>query len=234
MRKGFQGPLARSKNTPPPEFHYDPPSDNGLNILHQDNEILVVSKPTGLLSVPGKSVEHFDSMETRVQHRFPTAGIVHRLDRGTSGVFIFALTPKSHRHLGLQFERRRVKKTYTALVFGTVEADQGKIELSLRTDWYNRPKQVADSYFGREAITRWEVIDRHSGFTRIRLWPETGRSHQLRVHMQELGHPILGDSFYGSDEVCQMAERLMLHAESIELHHPKNGERTEFTDPSPF
>lgn len=234
MRKGFQGPLAKSKNSPPPEFTYLPPADDGLNIIHQDEEILVVSKPANLLSVSGKLEGHKDCLEARVAREFPSARVVHRLDRGTSGIFIMALTARAHRHLGLQFEKRKTQKTYIAEVIGVVKDDCGVIELAMRTDWYNRPKQMVDSYFGREAITEWRVLERRSNTTRLEMKPKTGRSHQLRVHCQEMGHPILGDSFYAPAHAVAMADRLLLHAETLEVFHPENGEKVRFHDPCPF
>ena len=234
MRKGLQGPLALSRNTPPPEFCYRPPPNNGLDIIHVDDDILVLSKPANLLSVPGKLKGHEDCLETRTLKEFPSARVVHRLDRGTSGIFIMALNPQSHRHLGLQFEKRKTEKTYNAEVIGIVEKDEGRIDLPMRTDWYNRPKQMVDTYFGREAITNWKVISRGKETTRLELHPKTGRSHQLRVHLQELGHPILGDSFYAPDHAVAMSDRLKLHAEKLELYHPKNGEWLSFSAPCPF
>lgn len=234
MRKGVQGPLARSGNTPPPGLIYEPPPNDGLNVLYSDNDILVLSKPAGLLSVPGNKPHLQDCLESRVQAEFPTATTVHRLDRGTSGVSIFALTPEAHRYLGLQFEKRKTTKTYIALVMGTVERENGTIELPLRTDWYNRPKQMVDVCLGREAITHWKVADRGLDFTRMELNPVTGRSHQLRVHMQSIGHPILGDDFYSSLEGAAKHSRLMLHAKRLQLTHPIKGEKMCFEDTCPF
>lgn len=234
MRKGYHGPLAKSNNTPPPEFTYAPPPDEGLNIIHVDDDVLVLSKPANLLSVPGNKEGHADCLETRALKEFQSARVVHRLDRGTSGIFIMALNANAHRHLGLQFEKRQTQKTYIAEVIGLVKEDEGHIDLPMRTDWYNRPKQMVDTYFGREAITDWKVISRGENTTRLELYPKTGRSHQLRVHLQELGHPILGDSFYAPPHAVAMSERLLLHAERLEVHHPKNGERVHFTAPCPF
>ena len=196
MRRGVHGPLALSGNSPPPELVYDPPADNGLNILHSDRDILVLSKPAGLLSVPGNKPELQDCMEARAKSEFPVARTVHRLDRQTSGIFVMALTAEAHRQLGQQFEKRQTDKTYIAVVAGSPESDGGTISQALRTDWYNRPKQMVDNCLGREAITHWRVLERKPGITRVELKPVTGRSHQLRVHMLWLGHPILGDEFY--------------------------------------
>jgi len=234
MRKGFQGPLAKSGNTPPPAFTYTPPTDEGLSILHQDDDILVLSKPANLLSVPGKEAGMEDSLETRAQKMFRTARVVHRLDRGTSGIFIMALNENSHRHLGLQFEKRQTVKTYIAKVTGLMTPEKGCIELPLRTDWYNRPKQMVDNYMGREAITRWKVLKHFEDTTLVELYPETGRSHQLRVHLMALGYPILGDTFYNHETPNRSPERMLLHAQSLELFHPANGERISFNDPYPL
>lgn len=234
MRKGYQGPLAQSMNGPPPAFFYKPPPDCGLPILHQDADILVMSKPAGLLSVPGKLPAHKDCLETRAREKFPTATVIHRLDRGTSGIFVMALNTSSHRHLGLQFERRQTEKTYIALVGGVPGETSGTINKGLRTDWYNRPKQMIDTYMGREAITKWQVIERHETNARMKLYPRTGRSHQLRVHMQFLGHPILGDTFYAPPQFVEGYPRMMLHAEQLKLTHPATGEAITFVDPCPF
>ena len=234
MRRGVQGPLAKSGNTPPPELVYSPPPDNGLDIVYSDEDILVLSKPAGLLSVPGNRPELEDCLESRVMVRFPSATTVHRLDRATSGVSIMALNLPAHRHLGLQFEKRLTEKIYIAIVDGHLEPENGTIKLPLRTDWYNRPKQMVDPCLGREAITNWRVIEKGQSISRVQLNPETGRSHQLRVHMQSLGHPIIGDEFYAPENIIAMSERLMLHAESIEISHPGTGEKMRFRDPCPF
>ncbi len=234
MRKAMFGPLPASRNTPPPVFIYEPPQEPRLNVLYQDDDLLVLSKPSGLLSVPGKHREHADSLETRVLAEFPEATTVHRLDRGTSGVLMMARNPKAHRHLGLQFERRKTSKTYIARVAGKVEPDSGTIDLPLLTDWQNRPKQMVDRMLGREATTNWRVVERERNATRMELTPITGRSHQLRVHMQELGHPILGDSFYAPLEIVAAADRLQLHAEKLSIFHPADGREITFCDPCPF
>ncbi len=202
--------------------------------MYVDDDILVLSKPSGLLSVPGNRPELRDCLETRAQAVHPIATTVHRLDRGTSGVCVMALNARAHRKLGMQFETRRTTKVYKALVSGKVAADEGVIDLPLRTDWYNRPKQMVDRCLGREAVTRWKVKKRFEDRTLMRLMPETGRSHQLRVHMQSLGHPILGDEFYASEDVVNLAGRLMLHAEELTIRHPGTNEFSIFTDLCPF
>ncbi len=234
MKRGVHGPLARSENSPPPKLVYEPPADNGLDIIHQDDDILVLGKPAGLLSVPGNRPDLQDSIETRAQARFPTATTVHRLDRPTSGVFLMALNARAHRIIGRQFEQRRTAKSYCAVVDGVVDDENGVIDQPLRTDWYNRPKQMVDACLGREAITKWHVCQRYSDRTRLNLEPVTGRSHQLRVHLQWLGHPILGDEFYAPFSAQQKSGRLMLHAQFLEIRHPGTNERTRFVSPCDF
>ncbi|WP_424941504.1 RluA family pseudouridine synthase [Aliiroseovarius sp. S253] len=211
---------------------YNPPNDP-LVILHHDHELLLVDKPSGLLSVPGKGEHLADCLIARIQAVFPEALLVHRLDRDTSGVMVFALTPHAQRHLGLQFEKRQMKKTYIARVFGQVEGTEGTVDLPLIVDWPNRPKQHVDLENGKPAVTDWKVLKREENATRMRLFPQTGRSHQLRVHMLELGHPILGDPFYATGE-ARDAPRLMLHAESLRLRHPDGGKGMTFKAKCPF
>jgi len=173
---------------------YNPPQES-LKILHHDHQVLLVDKPSGLLSVPGKGAHLSDCLIERVQRVFPEALLVHRLDRDTSGVMIFALSPAAQKHLGQQFEKRRTKKTYVAEVWGKVVPRTGTVDLPLIVDWENRPKQKVDHENGRAAQTDWRVVRHTENGTRMRLYPKTGRSHQLRVHMLEIGHPILGDPF---------------------------------------
>lgn len=211
---------------------YAPP-DMPLQIIHHDHQILVVDKPAGLLSVPGKGAHLADCLITRVQAVFPEALLVHRLDRDTSGVMVFALTPHAQRHLGLQFEKRGTKKTYVARVWGHVDAPTGTVDLPLIVDWPNRPLQMVDHENGREAITDWRVVRHEDHSTRMRLMPRTGRSHQLRVHMLAIGHPILGDPFYATGPARDF-DRLMLHAENLRFRHPDGGAGQSFTAKTPF
>lgn len=211
---------------------YNPPQDP-LVILHEDHEVLLVDKPSGLLSVPGKGEHLADCLMARVQAAFPTALLVHRLDRDTSGVMIFALTPHAQRHLGLQFEKRHTKKTYVARVWGEMAEKTGTVDLPLIVDWPNRPKQIVDHENGKPAVTDWRVIRAKDGETRVRLMPKTGRSHQLRVHMQALGHPILGDPFYATG-VARNYPRLMLHSETLQFRHPDGGQGMRVTAKAPF
>lgn len=212
---------------------YDPPADPP-RILHADHEILVVDKQSGLLSVPGKGAHKADCLIERLKGAYPQVLLVHRLDGDTSGVMVFALTAHAQRHLGLQFENRQTKKHYLARLWGHLNPKEGRVDLPLCVDWPNRPKQHVDPENGKPAQTDWKVL-RHEpdGTTRVRLTPLTGRSHQLRVHMLELGHPILGDPFYAEGPARDFP-RLMLHAESLRLRHPDGGQFMTFTAPCPF
>ena len=214
------------------EVVYSPPN-TPLELIHEDHELLVVNKPAGLLSVPGKGEYLKDCLITRLQAAFPEALLVHRLDMDTSGVIIFARTPAAQRHLGLQFEKRMMKKSYLALVWGQVDGKEGVIDLPLIVDWPNRPLQKVCHETGRAAVTEWKVLRHDETSTRMRLFPQTGRSHQLRVHMRELGHPILGDPFYATGPARDFP-RLMLHAETLRLRHPDGGRGMTFRAKNPF
>ncbi|MBT8476644.1 MAG: RNA pseudouridine synthase [Alphaproteobacteria bacterium] len=212
---------------------YNPPNDP-LDILHVDHELLLVNKPAGLLSVPGKGEHLADCLLARIQAAFPEALLVHRLDRDTSGVMVFAMTPHAQRHLGLQFEKRGVRKVYVARVWGHMAEGSGTVDLPLIVDWPNRPLQMIDHESGRAAVTDWKLLKREDGKTsRVRLMPQTGRSHQLRVHMREIGHPILGDPFYATG-AARAFPRLMLHSESLRLRHPDGGKGLTFSARPPF
>ena len=202
-------------------------------MIHHDHELLLVNKPSGLLSVPGKGEHLADCLITRVQAVFPEALLVHRLDRDTSGVMVFAMSAPAQRHLGLQFEKRQVRKSYVAELFGELGPKSGTVDLPLVVDWPNRPLQKVDHDNGRPAQTDWKVLRIKDGRTRVRLYPKTGRSHQLRVHMLALGHPIMGDPFYATGEALD-APRLMLHAEELRLRHPDGGRGMAFRAPVPF
>ncbi|MEM8774437.1 MAG: RluA family pseudouridine synthase [Pseudomonadota bacterium] len=209
---------------------YAPP-DTPLDVLHQDHELVVVNKPAGLLSVPGKGPELADCLLARLQVAFPMALLVHRLDRDTSGVMVFGLTEHAQRHLGLQFEKRYTKKTYVARVAGRLEPKEGEVDLPLAVDWPNRPRQMVCRDTGKHALTAWRVQRFDAQETRVRLMPRTGRSHQLRVHMLALGHPILGDPLYNPDDA---RERMMLHSEELRLRHPDGGTGMRFFSKAPF
>ncbi|MCW8091845.1 bifunctional tRNA pseudouridine(32) synthase/23S rRNA pseudouridine(746) synthase RluA [Alteromonas sp. ASW11-130] len=217
-----------------PAFIYRPPQSPYLEFLYQDNDIVVANKPSGLLSVPGKAPEHYDSLISRINCVFPTATVVHRLDMATSGVIVLALNKPAHRHLSRQFETRQTRKRYFAHVWGSIPDDKGEIDLPLICDWPNRPKQKVDFDSGKPAVTRYEVIQRCENRTLVALYPITGRSHQLRVHMLSLGHPILGDRLYGSEQSRQAATRLQLHANVLQLRHPVTNQLHSFESPLPF
>ncbi|UWR06780.1 MULTISPECIES: RluA family pseudouridine synthase [Ruegeria] len=205
---------------------YDPPK-TPLDVLHEDAQVIVVNKPAGLLSVPGRGEHLADCLLARVQAAFPQALLVHRLDRDTSGVMIFAQTPHAQRYLGQQFENRQTRKTYVARVWGRVEPKTGTVDLPLIVDWPNRPRQMVCHETGKPAVTDWRVVRYDGDTTRVRLFPKTGRSHQLRVHMQALGHPILGDPFYAEGPARDFA-RLMLHSEELRVKHPEDGISMKF------
>jgi len=213
-------------------FVYQPTPEQP-RLIHHDDQILVVEKPAGLLSVPGRGEDRADCLIARLRAAFPTVLLVHRLDLDTSGVMVFALTPHAQKHLGQQFERRQVKKAYVARVWGRLQPATGQVDLPLIVDWPNRPRQKVDHEQGRPAQTDWRVIRAGDDETRVRLFPLTGRSHQLRVHMASLGHPILGDPLYATGAAADHP-RLMLHAESLRLRHPDSNVTHSFTARPPF
>jgi tRNA pseudouridine32 synthase/23S rRNA pseudouridine746 synthase len=214
-------------------FVYSPPK-TPLDILYIDEDVLVVNKPSGLLSVPGKELKHRDSLEVRVKEQYANSLLVHRLDMDTSGAIIFALNKSSQRSLNLQFEQRAVKKIYEARVFGNINKNNGSIDLPLMVDWPNRPLQKVDIKEGKDAITHWHVLKRERNATRVRLMPETGRTHQLRVHMMSIGHAILGDRFYGNAIEINLAKELQLHAKQLVFNHPKSGKSLALISKVPF
>ncbi|MCC5955400.1 MAG: RNA pseudouridine synthase [Natronohydrobacter sp.] len=213
-------------------FVYAPPAGDPV-ILHEDHELVFVDKPSGLLSVPGKGDHMTDCMIARLRAVFPEILLVHRLDLDTSGVMVFARSPHAQRHLGLQFEKRQTRKTYIARVAGQVAGREGRVDLPLTVDWPNRPRQMVCHETGRPAQTDWALIRHEEGGSRLRLMPETGRSHQLRVHMLAMGHPILGDPLYATGAALDHP-RLMLHAQSLRLRHPDGGKGLTISAPVPF
>ncbi len=220
-------------NPVPTSYDYRPPTDPWLTVLHADADIVVLDKPSGLLSVPGKDPSLADCLEARVRERWPTAALAHRLDKDTSGVLVMALNKKALGHVGQEFEQRRARKSYVARVWGEVVGDSGEIDLPLATDWENKPRQRVDHEHGRQSRTAWQVEARETGITRMRLTPLTGRTHQLRVHMLALGYPILGDPFYAIGAALAAADRLQLHAEELGFNHPAGG-WVSFVSPVPF
>jgi tRNA pseudouridine32 synthase / 23S rRNA pseudouridine746 synthase len=214
---------------PPP---YAPPP-GPPQVIHADSALLVVDKPAGLLTVPGRGAALADCLITRLQADFPTVRLVHRLDRDTSGLVVLALTPQAQVHLGHQFEARTVDKRYQARVQGVPAGGKGRIDLPLIVDWPNRPRQMVCPRTGRPAVTDWRLLRAEGNSARLQLRPQTGRTHQLRVHMLALGHPILGDTLY-ADGPARDHPRLMLHAERLALVHPATGARLAFRAPVPF
>ncbi|WP_310461313.1 RluA family pseudouridine synthase [Sphaerotilus sp.] len=217
-----------------------PPDDSSLSpdidLLHVDEALVVVRKPAGLLSVPGRGPERADCMSARVQQRLPDALVVHRLDMATSGLLLMARGAAAQRLLSAAFAERQVAKRYTAVVAGQIDADHGEVNLPLICDWPNRPRQMVDHVRGKPALTRWRVLSRQpaAGTTRVELEPVTGRSHQLRVHLQSIGHPIVGDELYAATQWQQAAPRLLLHACHLAFAHPLSGAALAFDDPAAF
>lgn len=213
------------------EFVYAPPKAP-LSYIFTDDDLIIVEKPSGLLSVPGKTEP--DCLEARIRADFPEALTVHRLDMATSGVMVFARNANAQRHIGLQFEKRMTEKTYLARVWGQLAKDEGQIDLPLITDWPNRPRQMICHERGKTSLTEWKVIGREDAATRVELYPKTGRSHQLRVHMLTIGHPILGDRLYAPENAYEAAPRLQLHAHKLKLRKPTGGDWIEFVSPCNF
>ncbi|MGQ8365903.1 pseudouridine synthase [Glaciecola sp. 1036] len=209
-------------------LNYNPPKDPYLHFIYRDDDIAILEKPSGLLSVPGKAPEHRDSLAWRVATVLPTATVVHRLDMATSGLMIFALNKQAHRAISKQFELRQIDKTYYALIYGIPTRKSGQINLPLICDWPNRPKQMVDHERGKKAITDYQVIQTQGDVCKVQLHPITGRSHQLRVHMLSMGHPILGDRLYAHPEALALSPRLCLHAASISFTHPTTAQKLSF------
>jgi len=213
------------------EFVYAP-SKAPLSYLFTNNDLIIVEKPSGLLSVPGKTEP--DCLEARIRADFPEALTIHRLDMATSGVMVFARNPNAQRHIGLQFEKRMTEKTYLARIWGQLAKNEGQIDLPLITDWPNRPRQMVCHERGKPSLTAWKVLKREDQATYVALFPKTGRSHQLRVHMLAIGHPILGDRLYAHEEAFTAAPRLQLHAHKLKMRKPTGGDWIEFESPCPF
>ena len=219
-----------------PEFRYQPPAHEGLRILHLSKQVIVLDKPYGLLTVPGRGDDRADCLLSRVQLEFPDAMIVHRLDLATSGIVVMGRGPKYQRELSILFQDRKVNKRYQALVDGKLLKPEGEVNLPMIVDWPNRPKQKVDHEEGRPSLTRYKQLsyDEEHDASRVELEPVTGRSHQLRVHMEALGNPILGDDLYGSEQSRAKAPRLMLHACYLELPHPATGKLLQVQSEVPF
>ncbi len=215
-------------------LNYSPPTSPYLDIIYQDEHFLALNKPSGLLSVPGKALEHKDCLQNRVQTVFPTATVVHRLDMATSGIMIMALHKDAHRKVSKLFELRQTSKRYIARVYGKVPQNQGEVDLPLICDWPNRPKQMVDHERGKKALTHYRVLQADEDETLVELTPVTGRSHQLRVHMLSLGHPILGDRLYAHERALAAATRLQLHAQQLSFIHPFIDKPILFESETPF
>ena len=206
-----------------------------VTVLYVDDACIVVDKPSGLLSVPGRGAHLQDCMATRVQALFADALVVHRLDMATSGLMLFARGAAVQRALSRAFAQREVHKRYVAVVHGRIDAAQGEIDLPLIADWPNRPLQKVDHEHGKPSLTRWRVIgNADADRTRVELEPVTGRAHQLRVHLLAIKHPILGDALYAPPEVRAGADRLLLHATQLRFAHPVSGEIVTIESTVPF
>jgi tRNA pseudouridine32 synthase/23S rRNA pseudouridine746 synthase len=204
----------------------------GLVFVYE--HLLVLDKPSGLLAVPGRGADKQDCLAGRARTLWPDALVVHRLDMATSGLFLMGRGVAMQRRLSRAFEQREVGKRYVAVVDGAVAGADGAIDLPLAADWPNRPRQKVDAAHGRASLTRWRVLARAGDATRLELEPVTGRSHQLRVHLQAIGHPILGDALYAPPAVQARAPRLLLHAARLALAHPATGEPLVFDSAVPF
>jgi tRNA pseudouridine32 synthase / 23S rRNA pseudouridine746 synthase len=204
--------------------------------LHQDDSLVVLDKPAGLLAVPGRGADKQDCLLARAMPHWPGLCVVHRLDMATSGLIVFARGPLPQRQLSAAFERRRVHKSYEAVVRGLVRDEHGEVDLPLAADWPNRPRQRVDHTAGKPSQTRWRVVarDEARGRTRLALEPVTGRSHQLRVHLLALGHPILGDALYAPADAAAASPRLLLHATGLAFEHPATGAACAFRSGAPF
>jgi tRNA pseudouridine32 synthase/23S rRNA pseudouridine746 synthase len=209
-------------------------ADIPLELLYEDEALLVLNKPAGMLSVPGRGADKQECLTAWVQQVYPQARVVHRLDMATSGIMVMARSLEVQRHLQRQFEQRQVSKRYIALIKGRLEPERDVVDLPLMADWPNRPRQKVDLKQGKPSLTRYQVVQYlpQQDISRVVLEPVTGRSHQLRVHMQALGHPIVGDRLYGG--AYQQSGRLLLHAEAISFRHPLRAEMISLTCNCPF
>lgn len=215
-------------------FVYTPPLKPYLDIVYEDSEIMVVNKPSGILSVKGRLPEHFDSILLRIQETHPQAQAVHRLDLDTSGLMVVALSKNAVSALGKQFNDKITEKNYIAKVLGKLDTKEQIIHAPLRCDWENRPLQIIDHIYGKNSTTKVSMFYYDGQFSYVVLQPVTGRSHQLRVHLQSIGHPILGDRFYGGDDAIKASKRLCLHACYLAFYHPLRKEKMVFKSKPDF
>ena len=211
-----------------------PHSQATIHLIYEDTDLLLIDKPHHLLSVPGRHPLNHDSLIRRLQHRYPGVQAVHRLDLDTSGLMVVPKRHESLSELARQFQRRQIEKRYTAIVWGEMEDDWGSIELPIATDWPNRPKQMICEKRGKHALTYFEVLKRDNNRSLVKLKPVTGRSHQLRIHMQCLGHPIIGCDMYAHPEALEASDRLLLHATRLKLCAPSTGDWLSAFSPIPF
>lgn len=210
-----------------------------LDIIHADDTLLVLNKPAGLLSVPGRGEDKQDCLSRRAVQHYPDALVVHRLDMATSGLLVMARGAVAQRSLNNAFAAREVHKRYEAVVDGVLPASGAGwqlIDLPIFLDWPNRPRRIIDGFNGKPSRTHWQVVETNHklGTTRLALVPVTGRSHQLRVHLLAIGHPILGDMLYAHERVAAMSSRLLLHACALEFVHPASQQSIRFVSPAPF
>ncbi|MFM2486749.1 pseudouridine synthase [Celerinatantimonas yamalensis] len=216
------------------DFIYTPPVLPYMPVIYQDDDIAVFDKPAGLLSVPGRLLGNRDSLAIRALRVWPNAKVVHRLDMATSGVLVMALHKQAQSHLSRQFQQRQTHKQYLAEIWGSPIEENGCVDLPLRCDWPNRPRQIVDWALGKNAKTHWQVLERRTHTTIVALTPVTGRSHQLRVHMLKLGHAIIGDQLYAHPSARQAASRLHLHAAQLSFYHPITNHWLCFSSPATF
>ena len=216
-----------------PEFIYQPPT-NPISILFEDKSILVANKPAGLLSVPGRLEQHKDSLILRMQDLYGEIHCVHRLDMDTSGIMLMAKNKTALSNLSKQFQQRTVGKMYRAIVWGKPAANTGEIDEPLITDWPNRPLQKICYEEGKPSITQYKLIASDGKYSQLELYPITGRSHQLRIHLQSIDHPILGCRFYAHQQALEAAPRLLLHASQLEFSHPESQNPMKILSPNQF
>jgi len=215
---------------------YNPPAHSSLDVFFEDKYLLIVNKPSGLLSVPGRGEDKQDCLISRIQTEYTDALIVHRLDMSTSGLMIIAMGKNIERELSILFQKRKVNKKYIAVVDGKLSPERGEVDLPLITDWPNRPRQKVDFKSGKASQTQYMVTcyDKGSNSSRIELIPITGRTHQLRIHMQSIGHAILGDELYANKNVIEKSPRLLLHASYLSFQHPITKELIEINSKPEF
>ncbi len=206
-------------------------SSNACELIYQDDHLLVANKPAGVLAVPGRGADKQDCLSARLQQQFPDALVVHRLDMSTSGLMLFARGAEIQRRLSIMFRDREMAKRYIAVLAGRLEAGNGEVNLPIMADWPNRPMQMVDVQLGKPSLTRYRLLSFDETTSRVELEPVTGRTHQLRVHMAAIGHPILGDALYGD---ASSAPRLLLHASTLSLSHPATGAPLNFDSKPPF